>query len=208
MTIRPHVLLILAMVCLLLSCGRNPVSNESEGTNVAPVTKVSLDTLKPSAPPFIIKRPPAKPRYPLEKKKLKVLTLHSINSFFLYDGEEYGLEYELLQLYAKHADLAIDIVTVENYKQMYDSMSLGNFDMAMGTLFVNEAMDSITPFGNTLYHSDVILATVDAQEPNPSKKISTHVIHHSPIHFWMNENDSIPQHFMDSINHIESGLSK
>ena len=35
------------MVCLLLSCGRNPVSNEGEGNNVAPVTKVSLDTVKP-----------------------------------------------------------------------------------------------------------------------------------------------------------------
>ena len=209
MTIRPHVLLILAIVCLLLSCGRNPVSNEGEGNNVAPVTKVSLDTLKPSPPPFIIKRPPAKPRYPLEKKKLKVLTLHSINSFFLYDGEEYGLEYELLQMYAKHAGMAIDIVTVENYKEMYDSIALGNFDLAMGTLFVNEAMDSITPFSNTLYHSDVILASLDASVPDPLKQASPfHVIHHSPLHFWMSENDSIPPHFMDSINHLEVGLSK
>ena len=62
------------------------------------------------------------------------------------------------------ASEAIDIVTVENYKEMYDSMATGNFDMAMGTLFVNAAMDSITPFSNTLYHSDVILVTSDLQE--------------------------------------------
>ena len=72
MTIRPHVLPTLALVCLMLSCGRNPASKEGEANIVAPVTKVSLDTLKPSPPPFIIKRPPANPRYPLEKKKLKV----------------------------------------------------------------------------------------------------------------------------------------
>ena len=138
-----------------------------------------------------------------------MLTLHSINSFFLYDGEEYGLEYELLRLYAKHADMSIDIVTVENYKQMYDSMAQGDFDLAMGTLFVNEAMDSITPFSNTLYHSDVILATSDVKDPDPAKRTSPfHVIHHSPIHFWMNENDSIPRHFLDSVNHVEMELSK
>jgi membrane-bound lytic murein transglycosylase F len=208
MTIRRYVSVVFSVLCLLLSCSRTPKLQEAEGVDAAPVAPVSLDSVNPLAPAFILKKPPLKPRYPLENKKLKVLTLHSINSFFLYDGEEYGLEYELLQLYAKHADLAIDIVTVENYKQMYDSMSLGNFDIAMGTLFVNEAMDSITPFGNTLYHSDVILATSEVRDPNLPKKISTHVIHHSPVYFWMNENDSIPKHFIDSINHIEAGLSK
>src|SRR6187455_1235224 len=159
MTIHPHVPVILSMVCLLLSCGRNPDAKDSDANVLAPVAQVSLDTAKPLAPAFILKRPPAKPRYPLAKKKLKVLTLHSINSFFLYDGEEHGLEYELLQLYAKHADLDVDIVTVETYKEMYDSIALGNFDIAMGTLVVTEAMDSITPFSNALYNSDVILAT-------------------------------------------------
>src|SRR5688572_15155483 len=208
MTIHPHLPVVFSMVCLLLSCSRNPES-KSEKNGLAPVTKVSLDSVTPTVQPFILKRPPLTPRYPLEKKRLKVLTLHSINSFFLYDGEEYGLEYELLKMYAHQADMAIDIVTVENYKQMYDSMSHGNFDMAMGTLFVNEAMDSITPFSNTLYHSDVILATSGTKAPQPAKNASpVHVIHHSPLHFWMDENDSIPQHFMDSINHIEVGLSK
>lgn len=186
------------------------MTEETAEKELAPVASVSIDSVESPAPPppFVLRRPPVKPRYPLEKKKLKVLTLHSINSFFLYDGEEHGLEYELLQLYAKQADFAIDIVTVENYKQMYDSMSLGDFDLAMGTLFVNEAMDSITPFSSALYNSDVILATSDVKEPDPTRKMSPHIIHYSPLHFWMNENDSIPPHFMDSINHIEVGLSK
>ena len=71
--------------------------------------------------------------------------MHSINSFFLVDGEEQGLEYELLQLYAKDRGLSIDIETVENYREMYDSIASGNFDMVMGTLFINAAMDSIIP---------------------------------------------------------------
>ena len=171
MTILPHVPVVFSMVCVLLSCGKPGVEgNWWKGISAGCSGFARLSEI--TRPAIYLKRPPAKPRYPLEKKKLKVLTLHSINSFFLYDGEEYGLEYELLQLYAKHADMAVDIVTVENYKQMYDSMSLGDFDLAMGTLFVNKAMDTITPFSNTLYHSDVILATLDVKIRIRSGKVS------------------------------------
>ena len=207
MPIKNHVYGMLITACALCSCGRD--SKENASLSVAPVAHVSEDSAaKPISSPFIFKKPLEKRRFPLQKKKLKVLTLHSINSFFLYDGEEYGLEYELLQLYAKQADLAIDIITVENYKEMYDSMATGNFDLAMGTLFVNAAMDSITPFSNTLYHSDVILATSDLEENETVKNSPVHIIHHSPLHFWMSENDSLDDDLIDSINHIELDLSK
>lgn len=200
--------------CMLAACSQNRESDGQQDATLASVTQVSVDSIQQDEsgavkPSFVLKRPPLKSRYPLARKKIKVLALHSINSFFLYDGEEHGLEYELLQLYAKHADMLIDIVTVENYKQMYDSMSQGNFDVAMGTLFVNAAMDSITPFSNTLYHSDIILATGDVGRPAPSQNmLPVSVIHHSPIHFWMHENDSILQNLVDSINHLEVELSK
>jgi membrane-bound lytic murein transglycosylase F len=204
--------IILVAGCMLLCCNRNQESSENNDERLTSVAQVSLDSTTENSlvatVPFSIKRPPAVARYPLKRKIIKVLALHSINSFFLYDGEEHGLEYELLQLYAKYADMLIDIVTVENYKQMYDSISHGNFDVAMGTLFVNAAMDSITPFSNTLYHSDVILATSGEGTPLSKKLSAMNVIHHSPIHFWMHENDSILQHYKDSVNHLEVELSK
>lgn len=197
---------------ILFACSRNSQLKEKENITQASVTQVALDSVQGSitpAVPFILKKPPAKTRQPLARKKLKVLALHSINSYFLFDGEEHGLEYELLQLYAKHADMMIDIITVENYKQMYDSMTTGSFDIAMGTLFVNAAMDSITPFSNTLYHSDVILATTDSKIAGDLEKPSAYnIIHHSPLHFWMHGNDSILLHWRDSINHLEVDLSK
>ncbi len=212
MTIQSHALTIIIAGCVLVACSRSTPSNEKEDEAPTVVTQVGLDSQQYSMPrvaAFALKKPPGKVRYPLEKKKLRVLTLHSINSFFLYDGEEHGLEYELLQLYARYADLAVDIITVENYMQMYDSISTGNFDLAMGTLFVNAAMDSITPFSNTLYHSDVILATSDFEHTNPIKKLaSINIIHHSPVHFWIHQNDSIIQHWKDSISHLEAELSK
>ncbi|HTE33768.1 MAG TPA: transglycosylase SLT domain-containing protein [Chryseolinea sp.] len=196
------------LACLSLSCSQRsePVDTAAMTVNQMLLDSTDFVILAPPSVPFILRRPPTIARHPLEDKVLKVLTLHSINTYFLYDGEEHGLEYELLQLYAKHAGLDIDIVTVENYKQMYDSIAKGDFDMAMGTLFVNAAMDSITPFGNVLYHSDVVLVTGGA--PTSSMQGSYNLIHHSPIHFWMNERDSIVQHFKDSITHLETFLSK
>lgn len=195
---------------IMISCGRNTVLQD-ENASLLPVAEIKIDSTNNSPQPlsFVLKRPPEKNRRPLIKKKLKVLALHSINSFFLYDGEEHGLEYELLQLYAKHADLLIDIVTVENYKQMYDSMSAGNFDVAMGTLFINEAMDSITPFSNPLYHSDIILATTTQRAAvSPPQLSAYNIIHQSPVHFWMHESDSILGHWKDSIAHLEVDVSK
>ena len=104
---------------LFLNCSRHPESNEQQNI---PVAEVSLDSANLQPEPIVVesflKRPPSKIRYPLNRKTIKVLSLHSINSYFLFDGEEHGLEFELLQLYANHSDLDIDIVTVENYKQM------------------------------------------------------------------------------------------
>ncbi|WP_276373996.1 transglycosylase SLT domain-containing protein [Chryseolinea sp. H1M3-3] len=205
------VIALFSFISFMVGCGSNSKSMREE--SLIPATNVSADSSGEnfvlSSVPVILKRPPAIPRYPLERKRLKVLALHSINSFFLYDGEEHGLEYELLQLYAKRGDFAIDIITVENYRQMYDSIATGNFDVAIGTLFVNAAMDSITPFSNTLYHSDVILATSGSNAVD-SKKAGApmNVIHHSPLHFWMHENDSVLQHVRDSINHLAADLSK
>jgi membrane-bound lytic murein transglycosylase F len=204
--------LLLYLCWTLFSCAKNPETVINENPRVTQVDQSLPDSsqIKINSPaPFVLKKPQAKLRFPLKSKKIKVLALHSINSFFLYDGEEHGLEYELLQLYAKHADFAIDIVTVENYKQMYDSIAHGNFDMVMGTLFVNAAMDSITPFSKPLYHSDVILATATlGKNENVFSHSAFNVIHHSPIHFWIQNNDSIFQGVKDSLRHLEMELSK
>ncbi len=201
------IFLLLALIAI--GCSRKQDGVESG----LPVTQVSLDTSEllitaPPPAPFILRRPPPRLRRPFEDKKLKVLTLHSINSYFLYDGEDHGLEYELLFLYAKSQGLEIDIVTIENYHEMYDSIAGGNFDLAMGTLFVNSAMDSITPFGNPLYHSDVILVSSTGSKAAPKNTPSINVIHHSPVHFWIHEQDSILQQIRDSLKHIETQVSK
>ncbi len=174
-------------------------------SSTAPDTTLLI--VEPSIPTFTIQSPPPRLRRPFDAKKLSVISMHSINSFFLVDGEEQGLEYELLQLYAKDRGLAIDIETVENYREMYDSIAAGNFDLVMGTLFINAAMDSIIPFTKPLYFADVVM--VSAEDVKPVKQPEPiRVIHHSPVHFWMRERDEIFRDIEDSIEHLGTDLSR
>lgn len=167
----------------------------------------ALVIVKPMPPRFTVNSPPPRLRRPFDRKKVTVLALHSINSFFLVDGEEQGLEYELLQLYAKGRGIGIDIVTVDNYRQMYDSIASGNFDMVMGALFINAAMDSIVPFSQPIYRADIVL--VSAERDEPVKRVEPiRVIHHSPVHFWLHERDSMHRQLKDSLEHLGTDLSK
>lgn len=214
---------VLFMVICIQACSRRSDDMHSAKA-LSGVADTALLIIEPSPSMFTIQSPPPRLRRPFDKEKLTVLSMHSINSFFLYDGEEQGLEYELLQLYAKDRNLGIDIVTVENYREMYDSIASGNFDLVMGTLFINAAMDSITPFSKPLYYADVVLVSADSDghktQGTTSKKTAVasavskrktdaiHVIHHSPVHFWMHDRDSILQHIKDSIEHLGTDLSK
>jgi membrane-bound lytic murein transglycosylase F len=195
---------------LFIAAGIVACSHRSENMDTSAVASAPSDTtlliVEPSIPTFTIHSPPPRLRRPFEHKKLSVIAMHSINSFFLVDGEEQGLEYELLQLYARDRGLSIDIETVENYREMYDSIESGNFDMVMGTLFINAAMDSIIPFSKPLYYADVVMVSADARELQKAAPIR--VIHHSPVHFWMHERDSLLLSMKDSIEHLGTELSK
>ncbi|MEJ1239347.1 transglycosylase SLT domain-containing protein [Chryseolinea sp. T2] len=167
----------------------------------------TLLIVEPDTRTFTLQSPPPRLRRPFQRKKLSVLSMHSINSFFLVDGEEQGLEYELVQLYAKDRGLEIEINTVENYREMYDSIAGGNFDLVMGTLFINAAMDSVVHFTKPLYYADVVMVSTDeVKDKNGREPIR--VIHHSPVHFWMREQDTIISKLRDSIEHLGTDLSK
>ena len=196
---------VLVVLCVVACSHRS--DNQDTATVASGPPDTTLLIVEPSIPTFTIHSPPPRLRQPFDHKKLSVIAMHSINSFFLVDGEEQGLEYELLQLYAKDRGLAIDIETVENYREMYDSVASGNFDLVMGTLFINSAMDSIIPFSKPLYYADVIMVSTD-QKNEDKKTQPIRVIHHSPVHFWMHERDSLLISMKDSIEHLGTELSR
>jgi membrane-bound lytic murein transglycosylase F len=156
---------------------------------------------------FPLKKPTCVVRAPLHAGKLRALTLHSINSYFVYDGQEHGLEYELLMLYAKKRNLQVEIVTIDSYKQLYDSISKGNFDIILGTLLKNSGMDTIIPFSEELYKSDILLVSAISKRDLSKLDDPYHVIHFSPAYFWSNE-DSVNISSIQNYHKIPYDLNK
>jgi len=114
-------------------------------------------------------------RNPFKQKKLRLLVLNSINSYFVSNGTEYGLEYELLRLYAEEKGLTIELSVVTDIRSLYDSLYTGNYDLAIGTLIRSKAYDMLYPQSATLYETDIVVIQRKAYFNGQPKKLVTKV---------------------------------
>lgn len=152
-------------------------------------TAKTADTVKLVIPDTLT-RPPLPQitqRDPKVTGVLRALSLHSINSFFVYDGKPMGFEYEMLKHYTDHKKWALEIVAVHNYKELYDSISRGNFDAILGTIIPNVGWASRLAQTKPVYQADILVVATDSLK----LKGSIHVIKNSPLAFWKEEHDSI-----------------
>jgi membrane-bound lytic murein transglycosylase F len=154
----------------------------------APHPKENLPEAVPAADTLRVPPPPRYSSYDIDSAGvLRVLSLHSINSFFVHDGQPQGLEYEILDRYARHRNLILSVRAVHHYAELYDSIAAGNFDMIMGTLITNASWNSVLPETAPLYTVDLVVVAVDSI----SAADTVEVIRNSPLAFWTREADSL-----------------
>lgn len=60
---------------------------------------------------------------------LRVITLSSSTSYFMYRGEDRGYEYELIRHFADDNDLKIELIIADNYTQMLQKLQEGEGDV-------------------------------------------------------------------------------
>lgn len=148
----------------------------------------SIDTLKVAKVNVLVE--PPKPenvlRDPIKAGVIRVLTLHSINSFFVFDGRPMGIEYEILKHYADSKKLALEVVAVHHYQELYDSLATGNYDAVIGTILSNRVWRAALSETVPIYNVDVLLVSNDSLK----LKDSVQVINSSPLAFWEVEEDS------------------
>ena len=97
---KPFFLLI--FMILIFGCVNNPdepVDNKSESEEV--VFQRDLDEIKSDG-------------------VLKVITIYSGTSYFLYRGKTLGFEYELLERYADYLGLGLEVIIVKNQDELFD----------------------------------------------------------------------------------------
>ena len=131
------------------SCGRKPASLEAvdyidRRTNVPLVEPVTRDLAQIR-----------------ERGSITVVAPYNSTTYFIYQGEQLGYEYELLAAFAKDLGVALKIVVVTDPKSLIPALNEGEGDIAAARLIPNPDNQASAAFTDALYHTDPVLVQQD-----------------------------------------------
>jgi membrane-bound lytic murein transglycosylase F len=145
---------ILSIVILLLcisvpSCRRKPAALEAldyidRRSNVPMIEPISRDLAQIR-----------------ERGYLTVVAPYNSTTYFIYQGEPLGYEYELLQAFAKDLGVELKLVVVTDPKSLLPALNEGEGDIAAARLMPNADNQSSAAFTDALYHTDPVLVQQD-----------------------------------------------
>jgi len=114
-----------------------------------------------------------------EEGVLRVLTTYSSTSYFLYRGQPMGYEYELLQKFAEHLGVKLDIIISNNIDSLCNKLNAGEVDLvAHGLTVTTERMQKVN-FTEHLYLTRQVLVQ---KKPDNYRKMSWKKVEDSLIH--------------------------
>jgi membrane-bound lytic murein transglycosylase F len=159
---RPLIILTLTFVVSLFfnACKENTVKKES------------LDkTLK------VQKRVKPKRKFkvnnPFKTKELNLAITNHLNTYFIYKGEEKGLEFELIKLYAKSRGFKLKINVLHQLDGFQDSLKAQELHLAAATFGIPKKEDSTFLMSDELYTTTEVL--VRTKETLPISKVKRNV---------------------------------
>lgn len=94
---------------------------------------------------------------------LTVLAPYNSTSYFIYRGEPFGYEYELLQQFTKEQGIELKMVVVTDLKSIYSLLNSGEGDVAAGRLVPTPEDEGRVSFTRALYRTEPAL--VQQAEP-------------------------------------------
>jgi membrane-bound lytic murein transglycosylase F len=147
------------LIPLCPSCKRQPPSLQA-------IDKIDRRSNVPMVEP--ISRDLAQIR---ERGSLVVLAPYNSTTYFIYQGQPLGYEYELLQAFAKDLGVTLTMVVVTDPKSLFPLLNSGEGDIAADRLIPpagpTTALENQSPvsFSRALYHTEAVLVQ---QEQPPS----------------------------------------
>ena len=151
---------LLILISLLIasspSCKRKPPSLEA-------IDKIDRRSNLPLVEP--INRDLAQIR---ERGSLVVLAPYNSTTYFIYQGEPLGYEYELLRAFAKDLGVTLKMVVVTDPKSLFPLLNSGEGDIAAARLIPplapTAALEDQAPvdFTRALYRTEPVLVQQDA----------------------------------------------
>ncbi|MCH2215685.1 MAG: transporter substrate-binding domain-containing protein [Flavobacteriales bacterium] len=88
---------------------------------------------------------------------LRAMTTYSATSYFLYRGEPMGYEYELLQRFADHLEVNLEIVVTEDIDSMFYYLNTGRVDLIAHGLTITKERKAEVSFSDYLYLVNQVL---------------------------------------------------
>ncbi len=129
------VLFIILLSTLMIQCSQ---PEEQSVANTKPEVKRDLAQIK-------------------EDGKLKVLTIYSSTSYFLYRGQTMGFEYDLLKRFAEYLDVELEIVVANDIDSLLYKVNDGSVDLVAHGLTVTAERQEQVSFTDYLYLTHQVL---------------------------------------------------
>ena len=145
---------IILLVVLCLSC-----KNEN-----------AISSIKTEEPDPIIYRDLDKV---LKEGKLKVSTIYSATSYFLFKGQAMGFEYELLSRFADYLNVELDIIVANDINNLIPNLKKGKVDLIGYGLTVIKDRQAEVSFSDYLYLNHQVLVQ---RKPTNWRKMKLHEI--------------------------------
>jgi len=96
-----------------------------------------------------------------ERGSITVVAPYNSTTYFIYQGEPLGYEYELLAAFAKDLGVALKIVVVTDPKSLISALNEGEGDIAAARLVPTPENQTLAAFTDALYHTDPVLVQQD-----------------------------------------------
>jgi membrane-bound lytic murein transglycosylase F len=132
------------------------------------------DRQKETAPPFY------KDLGEIKKDgRLRALTTYSGTSYFLYRGKAMGFEYELLERFAQHLGLGLEITVTSNIDSMFSELNDGHVDLVAHGLTITAERKKQVSFTDFLYLTQQVLVQ---KKPDNWRKMKWIDIENALVH--------------------------
>jgi membrane-bound lytic murein transglycosylase F len=120
---------------------------------------------------------------PLKTKKLKLIVSNNFNTFFVYKGDNFGLEYELLSLFLESKNIELEIIVIKDTEHIRDSMHAMGAHMAASTFIAPKGSIESVKYSNAFYTTNLVLVKHIENRSNTRHPI---VIKNAPYvkHIW------------------------
>ena len=114
-----------------------------------------------------------------KRGSLTVLAPYNSTTYFIYQGEPLGYEYELLQAFAKDLGVTLKIVVVTDPKSLLPLLNSGEGDIAAARLIPTTDNQTAVSFTRALYHTEPVLVQ-QGEPPSEAGKGTEKVIKPGP----------------------------